>query len=220
MSIELLVETLRLHGNRENAVKMDAYMKNLFVHLGIKTPERRAHMKAFLKNHPFQKEWIPLLWELPERELQSVAVDMLVLIKKKLTPVDLPMIEYLITTKSWWDSVDGIAAHIAGTIFKAYPEARKEYVEKWTESDNMWLNRTAILHQLHYKQDTDEYLLYDCICRHAHSKEFFHQKAIGWALREYGKCNPKSVIAFVDANELKPLSKREALRIIRLQQEK
>lgn len=78
----------------------------------------------------------------------------------------------------------------------------------------MWLNRTAILHQLHYKKQTDEVLLYDCVRRHAHSKQFFHQKAIGWALRTYGGHNPSSVLAFVETNELKPLSKREALRKI------
>lgn len=212
MSIESLIAMFREHGNEEQAKAMNAYMKHQFVHLGMKTPLRRELLKSFLKEHPLQKEWIPILWELPEREFQIAAIDMLALMKKKLTTEDLPLVERLITTKSWWDSVDALAAHIAGEIFRKDDAARREYVERWNESDNMWLNRTAILHQLTYKAQTDEVLLYRCVLRHAESKEFFHQKAIGWALRTYAKVNPESVLSFVESHKLKPLSRREALK--------
>ncbi len=76
----------------------------------------------------------------------------------------------------------------------------------------MWLNRSAILFQLGYKKDTDASVLFDECFKHRHSKEFFIQKAIGWALREYGKVNPDSVRKFVGSAELKPLSTREALK--------
>ncbi|MFD0587471.1 DNA alkylation repair protein [Paenibacillus sp. GCM10027627] len=214
MPFQALVETFRQNGNEQNAKKMDAYMKNHFVHLGIKAPIRRQLTKEFVKEHPFQKEWVSTLWELPEREFQHVATDWLCLgqVKKSLTADDLPLLERLITTKSWWDTVDALAAHPVGAIFRSDEQARDEYVKRWNESDNMWLNRTAILFQLHYKKETDESLLYSTIARHMDSKQFFHQKAIGWALREYAKVNPQSVIAFVEANPLKPLSRREALK--------
>jgi 3-methyladenine DNA glycosylase AlkD len=212
MSIESLIALFRENANEDQAIPMNAYMKNNFIHLGIKTPLRRELLKTFLKENPLEKEWISILWELPEREYQIAAVDMLALIRKKLTAEDLPLVERLITTKSWWDTVDALAAHIAGEIFRKDEAARRDYVMQWNESDNMWLNRTAILHQLTYKTRTDEDLLYRCVLRHAESNEFFHQKAIGWALRTYAKVNPGSVLEFVESHKLKPLSRREALK--------
>ena len=92
----------------------------------------------------------------------------------------------------------------------------REYGEKimleWSQSDNMWTNRSAILHQLKFKQQTDAELLFKIIKQHTDSKEFFIQKAIGWALREYAKTSPDVVKVFVEEHSLKPLSKREALK--------
>jgi 3-methyladenine DNA glycosylase AlkD len=49
----------------------------------------------------------------------------------------------------------------------------------------------------------------------SNSTEFFIQKAIGWALRDYSRFNPKGVLEFVAEVKLKPLSKREAIRNIK-----
>jgi 3-methyladenine DNA glycosylase AlkD len=50
--------------------------------------------------------------------------------------------------------------------------------------------------------------------KHKISGEFFIQKAIGWALREYAKTNPEAVRNYVNQTNLKPLSKKEALKNI------
>ena len=77
-----------------------------------------------------------------------------------------------------------------------------------------WLERTAIIHQLGYKERTDEALLFHVCLTHAASTEFFHRKAIGWALRQYAKVSPDAVRIFVadHVDELSGLSKREALK--------
>ena len=76
----------------------------------------------------------------------------------------------------------------------------------------MWLNRSAILFQLGYKQKTNaEFLFSECL-KQSHSNEFFIKKAIGWALREYAKSNPEAVKEFVKTINLKPLSTKEALK--------
>lgn len=41
-------------------------------------------------------------------------------------------------------------------------------------------------------------------------KEFFINKAIGWALREYSKTNKQWIKQFLDEHELSKLSVREA----------
>ncbi|QDY46865.1 DNA alkylation repair protein [Planococcus glaciei] len=85
---------------------------------------------------------------------------------------------------------------------------------EWSQADNIWTNRTVILHQLKYKQETDTMLLSRIILEHAASPEFFIQKSIGWALREYAKTDADWVRSFVLENELMPLSKREAMKNI------
>jgi 3-methyladenine DNA glycosylase AlkD len=124
------------------------------------------------------------------------------------------LIEQLIVTKSWWDTVDALAAIHAGALFSRYPELVKLYIPRWMKSGNMWLQRSAILFQLKYKKNTDETLLFDCMRQLSGSREFFIRKAIGWALREYGKTNPAAVMDFVARQPLSPLSYREATRRI------
>jgi 3-methyladenine DNA glycosylase AlkD len=48
--------------------------------------------------------------------------------------------------------------------------------------------------------------------KHKKSTEFFIQKAIGWALREYVKTNPEAVKDFVLVSNLKKMSEKEALK--------
>lgn len=86
------------------------------------------------------------------------------------------------------------------------------YTDKWIENENIWLQRAAILYQLKYQEKTNEERLFRYILRRASSDEFFVQKAIGWALREYAKTNPDNVKSFVSQHPLKPLSEREALK--------
>ncbi len=220
--IEPLVKEFRKKANSTNAEPMAKYMKNLFPYLGIKTPERREITKKFYKEFGLPEisdleEIIKDLWELPEREFQYFVVGLLVKFKDKVEKDIIELYEYLITTKSWWDSVDGIATWMVADLFKRFPELIKPYTEKWLKSGNMWLQRTVILFQLNYKDKTDEMLLGTSIMRVADSKEFFIQKAIGWALREYSKTDARAVINFVENNELAPLSKREALKWLKNQ---
>lgn len=76
----------------------------------------------------------------------------------------------------------------------------------------MWLNRSVILFQLGYKEKTNFEILKEICLQHQNSTEFFIQKAIGWSLREYVKTNSEAVKNFVAVNNLKPLSKKEALK--------
>jgi len=154
------------------------------------------------------------LWNEPEREFQYAALFLLEKNTKKLTSEHIELAEKLIITKSWWDTVDYLAANIVGTILKKQPKLISTYAEKWIHSNNIWLQRTALLFQLKYKKETDELLLYRYIRTCISSKEFFIQKAIGWVLREYSKVDPDSVIRFVESEDLPALSRREALKVI------
>ncbi|MFZ4106943.1 DNA alkylation repair protein [Flavobacterium sp.] len=219
--IKNLETELCLNSNPEIAISMQNYMKNNFLFLGIKTDIRRAILK---NNYPKHKEEVQnnfrsISWELfqkKEREFHQCAIDILIKeIKKKYVLEDIQLIEKLLISNSWWDSVDTIAKYILGGYLNKFPNETLTIVEHFSNSENLWLNRSAIIFQLSYKEKTNFDLLKSECEKHKDSKEFFIQKAIGWALRDYSRFNPVGVLEFVNSTKLKPLSKREALRNIK-----
>ena len=122
--------------------------------------------------------------------------------------------EYCLLNKSWWDTVDCIASEWLGPYFKMFPEKIQSVTLSWNTSSNKWLQRSSIMFQKAYKKNTDTELLVKYILHCSKSKDFFIQKAIGWALREYSKTDSEWVKQFVNKNELATLSKREALKRI------
>lgn len=214
-----LTTYFRKHYNQENATKMAAYMKDQFEFLGLKAKERRMLVKEYKKkNDYFSLEDIHKdakeMWSLEEREFQYIYLDYLKKYKKKLTEESIEVIEYFITKKSWWDTVDLIATHLVGELFKKYPYLIERYHEKWQNSNNIWLQRSLILFQLKYKGATDETLLFEIIDENLGSDEFFINKAIGWVLREYSKTNRNVIANYVENTNLSNLSKREASKYL------
>lgn len=211
---EDLINLLYEHTDKEKAIKMASYMKNNFLFLGIPKPVRSKLEKSFIKQSNNEKtpDWniISILWDLPEREFQYVALDYLLTLKAYLINSDIDMIESLITKKSWWDSVDTLAANLVGHLCLKYPEIIDTHIFRWSESNNIWLARTSILFQLKYKEKTNTKILEQIINKNSHNKEFFIKKAIGWVLREYSKTDKEWVEAFIKSHSLQPLSCREA----------
>lgn len=196
---------------------MKRYMRDQFEYLGIKSPQlsellRRHHAAQGLPDASDLDDIVRELWSLPQREFQYVALNLIEKLQKSLPEKFIETLEYLLVTKSWWDTVDAIAADLVGGHFVRYPKARKKYLARWRASRNFWLRRTTLLFQLRYKDDTDFDLLRDLIRENLGSSEFFINKAIGWALRQYTRVDPRAVRTFVAETPLNPLSAREALK--------
>ena len=223
MAYHEIIERLTLEFEQaselESAEKMAQYMRNLFPFYGIQKPKRAVIVKPILKQliavstaenyEAIARE----LWNKPQREFQYVCLEYLEKVEKLwLRNSSLELFESLIVTKSWWDSVDTIASHCVGKYFRTWPQDVDQTINRWNTHENMWLNRTAIIFQLSYKAKTDTALLARVIDTHSKSKEFFIQKAIGWALRQYAYTDPSYVRTFVETHTLAPLSKREALK--------
>jgi 3-methyladenine DNA glycosylase AlkD len=199
------------------AAPMKKYMRDQFDYLGIKSPSFKTLMKDFLSTHgiPSLNELDVILrelWSLPQREFQYVATSLLGRSEKELPASFIKTIEYMVVTKSWWDTVDTISGGTLGVHFRRFPKVREKYLAKWRTSDNFWLRRATILFQLNYKKETDFNLLCEIICENLDSKEFFINKAIGWSLRQYARVDPKAVTEFVKSTPLHPLSRREAMK--------
>ena len=213
-----LVSLLEENASPEDAQKMKQYMRNQYAFLGIRAPQRKLLLKRYLTDNDLPageelKALTTALWQNPYREMQHLAMDIL---EKSIRKADLSFVSYfekLVLSKSWWDTVDWLATR-TGVILLKYPDEIPAYAEKWIASDNIWWQRLAILFQLKYKSKTNERLLFDLILARMDSKEFFVQKASGWALREYSKTQPQSVIAFIEAYPLSRLTKTEGMKWI------
>ena len=199
MNVEELLENLKIVANPDDAVAMKAYMKNKFEFLGVKTPARRKLAKAFFKQQTdsvIDWNFINEAWNNPYRELQYTALDYLETRKKLLTPSDLPRLKKLAQTKSWWDTIDFLDL-LVGSIIARFPET-KEIILAWSCDEDIWLRRLAINHQLLRKEETDTELLENILVNNLGQTEFFINKAIGWALRDYSKTNPDWVKDFIE----------------------
>lgn len=202
------------------APSMAAYMKDRFVFLGVPAPERKTAQRPFVSagGQLVSAELLDLAgecWAQPEREFQYSGIDLLARWVATLKSDDLPRVETLIRTSSWWDTVDALASNVVGPMVAADP-GLAEVMDRWID-DDLWVARTAILHQLKWRERTDAERLFGYVDRRSADTDFFIRKASGWALREYSKTDPDAVRIFVaDRGErLSGLTRREALKRIR-----
>jgi 3-methyladenine DNA glycosylase AlkD len=214
-----LIEHMSKYANPSQAPGMEAYMKHHFVFFGIKSEVRKNALKSFIADHglptdaDFESTMIEL-WQADQREVHYCAQELFFRKKWYSQEQSFQLIETMITTNSWWDTVDFIAANICGAYFKAFPEKISTIMPIWNLNENRWLIRSSFLFQLKYKTNTDLFLLEKLFEPHLKSKEFFIQKAIGWMLRDISKHNPSYVARFVNNHELMPVSLREAMKYI------
>jgi len=214
-----LRDAFEQHANPGRAVQMSAYMRHISAFYGIAAPIRQEISREFIRTHGLPgKEQLESLvvyaWNQQEREWHYAAMEILERFARKGDTTLLQLAEYMITRKSWWDTVDYIAPNIAGAVFKKHPELIPSQTDQWMNSGHLWLQRSCLLFQLKYRNETDQELLFRLCERSSGHKDFFIRKAIGWALREYSKRNPVAVVEFVNSHTLSPLSRKEALKRI------
>lgn len=201
-------------GDPVRAEQQRAYTKNQFAYYGLIAPRWLGIAKDIFATHGMYtgkplEQFVTGCFDQEYRELHFVGLQMMETMLKHQNKTWIRVLEKCITTQSWWDSVDWIAK-LVGLHFKAYPDLQHTYARKWIVSDHMWLQRVAIIHQLFYREKTDERLLFEMILHVADSKAFFLRKASGWALRQHAKVYPDHVRVFIESHALSNLTIREA----------
>ncbi|WP_294560842.1 DNA alkylation repair protein, partial [uncultured Traorella sp.] len=200
--------------DKENASSMSKYMRNLFIFYGLPTPKRKALYKDIIKEEKKQKkidwEFLDQCYEDEHREFQYVVCDYLIAMNDFLTYEDIPKIKKYAQTKQWWDTIDCLD-RVIGEIGLRDQRVDTLMIE-WSKDDDFWIRRIAIDHQLCRKEKTHTELLEKILVNNFGSDEFFINKAIGWALRDYSKTNPDWVRAFIDKykDQMDKLSIKEA----------
>ena len=218
MSLADLLDELEVAKDSQKAGPMEAYMRHQFLFLGIAGPERNALYKKYFpsakKTKMIDWDFVDTCWEKEPREYQYVAANYLKAMQSYLKDSDLPKLEQLVVTKSWWDTVD-ILDRVVGSLVYDKPELEK-IILQWSLSDNIWLRRVAIDHQLLRKEKTDVQLMEKILLHNLNQAEFFINKAIGWALRDYSKTNPTWVAGFIEKNKerMADLSIKEASKYL------
>lgn len=214
MDIAALDAALLPLSDVERAAGMSAYMRGQFSFLGIQTPARRAAAKPIFRTlrgaGPDELlAFASVLWERPQREYQYAALDMLAMHWKTFDHTHLPALLALVQLKSWWDTVDALASVIGDVLRREHHGMDEALIH-----EDFWVRRIALLHQLGWYGDTDHERLFRYALSRSHEKEFFIQKAIGWALRDYARHDPDAVRAFLagPGAKLAALSRREAAK--------
>lgn len=202
----------------DRGAPMAAYMRHRFPFLGIPSVPRRKLATRVTRGLPAPDEADLVAvalgcWRLPEREYQHFGCDWLIRHAGTLSAASVPALRTLITTKPWWDTVDALATRVVGPLVVRCPAGRST-MDVWLADDDLWLIRTAILHQLTYRERTDAGWLFAACAARAEHPDFFIRKAIGWALRQYARTDPEAVRGFVAEHRgrLSGLSVREALK--------
>lgn len=219
MSITDLLVELEAAKDLKKAGPMEAYMRHQFSFLGIPAPERNALYKKYFpsakKTKVIDWDFVEACWDKEAREYQYVGANYLKAMQTYLTESDLPKLERLVVTKSWWDTVD-ILDRVVGSLVYDKPELG-EVILQWSLSDNIWLRRVAIDHQLKRKEKTDVQLMEKILLNNLEQTEFFINKAIGWVLRDYSKTNPEWVANFIEKykERMAELSIKEASKYIK-----
>jgi len=218
--IEIISKRFAREGDPVRAEGQMRYMRNLHPYYGLKAPEWVGILREIYSEKGFFTsdelfDFVRQCYEEEYRELHYAGLQMLERQIRKLRAKDIDFLQECALKKSWWDTVDWINKFV-GIHFKNYPELQRPTAEKWGESDNIWLQRLSIIHQLTYKDNTDWQLLKEMILKQSDSREFFVQKGSGWALRQYSKTNGDAVIEFINEHpELPALTRREGLKWLR-----
>ena len=201
------------------AESMSKYMQDKFKFLGIRGATRTEIYKKYFpdarKTKTVDWDFVESCWNKEEREFQYAVVYYLKAMQKFLKKGDISKLKYLVVTKSWWDTVD-LLSKIIGDVVNRNKELKTLMLEWSKKENNIWLRRVAILHQLSFKENVDKLLLETILEDNLSDGEFFINKAIGWALRDYSKVNPEWVRKFIEKNrsEMANLSLREAMKYL------
>lgn len=218
MNQSKLITDLEKNRNELLAVSMERYMQDKFRFLGVRGATRTEIYKKYFpearKSKEIDWDFIETCWNKEEREFQYVVVYYLKTMQKFLKRDDISRLKFLIVTKSWWDTVD-LLAKVVGSLVIRF-EGLNQLMLEWSKDSNIWLRRVAMLHQLSFKEKVDEELLEKILLANLGDNEFFINKAVGWALRDYSKFNPEWVTKFIEKNRgnMANLSLREASKYL------
>lgn len=207
--------------DQKKAIEMAAYMKTSMPFYGVQKPDRVPIIQEIKKDYrpdTFEeyRDALRSLWMLRYREEKYIALNYAEAFTKHIGLDALPVYEEIIRQGQWWDFVDPVSTNLIGRVYLLKREDMSSLIEEYSDDSDLWIRRCSLLVHNKHKEKTDSEQLFRFCEKMAHETDFFIRKAIGWALREYSKTNPKLVAKFIKKNkgELSPLSIREGSKYV------
>lgn len=213
-----LKQNLIENSNPDLAKQMEKYLRNNFKFYGLKSPERRKSyhglIKAEKKNKKIDWKFLDQAWSDSHREAQYFVCDYLISLEKYLRFEDIDQIFNYVKSKQWWDTIDSLIKPIGKIGLR--DERVNDLMLAWSKDNDFWVRRVAIEHQLLRKDKMNTELLEKILENNLNSSEFFINRAIGWALRDYSKTNPAWVRKFIEnhSSDMAPLSIKEGSKYL------
>ena len=215
VDIEIFVLSLKGLGSKERAKKDQKYHKSARVHWGVPLPVNTKFTMGVIKGID-RGEWIPFAKALWETNLFDPMMSAGKILGKVMPSRSLwgAILECLKVVDGW--ALEDLLAHAAWKSILA-DETLLDEVEKWTQHENFWMRRAALVYTLPFaKKGRDPERMLSWAAGYAEESEWFIQKAIGWWLRVLSEHNPKRVFQFLEIHnhKLKGVARREATRKI------
>ena len=114
----------------------------------------------------------------------------------------------------WHNTVDGLAWGVGDLLLRAKASQLdvQRHMDACLAHSHLWVRRVAMLHQLGWREQTDQARLIRYAPALAPETDFFIRKAVGWALRDHARSQPDAVRTFLTqhAEQLSGLTRREA----------
>lgn len=217
---------IAVNGTVERSVKEKRYLKTSLRHHGTPVPVTRRLVKDLLKRHPNLTRsqvlvMVEELWTSGVHEARTAVVELLALRSACLGPDDLQLLERLLREARTWALVDELAPRVVGPLRSRHPEVEAT-LDAWAADADFWLRRAALLTYLQpLRRGEDVFERFTQLADGMlEDREFFIRKAIGWALRERGKCAPDEVYAWLvpRLKRTSGLTLREASKYLRPEQ--
>lgn len=218
------LEQLAAIGNPQKAAEMAKYHKVDRPYFGIANPEIYDLCKTWRAENDVEGRIAiaATLWDSNVHEARIAATKLLT--QARIRPDDAVWAEIC----RWVEAFDAwaIADHAcsAGSRRLIADPSRLDTVEEWTNSENMWIRRAAMVMTLpwtkqNHPTDAERTIrerVLGWAAEYTTDHDWFIQKSVSWWLRSLSGHDPARVQAFIaeHGDKMKPFAVRDAIRKI------
>lgn len=194
------------------AASMARVTGGVYSFIGMDARARQKIFQPFLDSEdpdsPIDWEFVEICWDQKLREFQYFALIYLFHRRNSLEKDDLAKLKRLAGEKGGWDT-GNLVQKLVNFLTARFPELEEEVV-KWARSDNPWIQRCALQHQLGRGSYTNTDSLEKIIDHSIDTKNRYVRKSIERSLLNCADEHPAFVQEMIDKypKQLKKLAER------------
>ena len=193
--------------------------------IGVRAPDLRQIVKAWLEEHP-EASWeeklalIEALWAASSLEERALALLFLEAHRRRIPELDWDHFDRWRRGLDSWGTADGLACIVYGPWLAADFKRREKTLRRLIADKDVWSRRLALVGTVPLNRNPATAvpdLTFELIDRVKDERDPMITKAVSWALRALIKTHKPEVAAYVDANQgqLAPLAAREVRNKLR-----